>query len=68
MKHRKGKQKVSITDVARHANVSIATVSNVINKKGRVSAQTIEHVRRVIKELDYSPSASARNLKDINLI
>lgn len=58
--------KVSIKDIARIANVSIATVSNVINGTGRVSAKTISKVNKVIQELQYVPSASARSLKDKN--
>ncbi|MNI10636.1 HTH-type transcriptional regulator DegA [compost metagenome] len=58
--------KVSIKDIARIANVSIATVSNVINGTGRVSAKTISRVNQVIQEQQYVPSASARSLKDKN--
>lgn len=56
--------RVSIKDVAREANVSIATVSNVINNTGRVSADTIRRVKRIIEELQFAPSQAARNLKD----
>lgn len=59
----KNKRDINIKDVAEKANVSIATVSNVINKKGRVSKKTIEKVEKVIDELGYIPSISARNLK-----
>jgi LacI family transcriptional regulator len=61
MKHR-----ISITHVAEKANVSIATVSNVINGKGRVSKKTVDRVNKVIKELGFSPSMAARNLKAIS--
>ncbi|MGG1879841.1 LacI family DNA-binding transcriptional regulator [Paenibacillus cisolokensis] len=57
------KQEVSIVDVAREAGVSIATVSNVVNGKGRVSTKTIQKVRKVIDELGYTPNLPARNLK-----
>lgn len=53
----------NIKDVAEKAGVSIATVSNVVNEKGRVSEKTIVKVKKVIEELRYSPSMSARNLK-----
>ncbi|MED4014467.1 LacI family DNA-binding transcriptional regulator [Sutcliffiella cohnii] len=57
------KSRVSINDVAKRANVSIATVSNVINGKGRVSESTVERINNIIAELGYIPSISARNLK-----
>lgn len=56
--------RVSIKDVAKLANVSVATVSNVMNGTGRVSADTARRVKRVIEELRFSPSLAARNLKD----
>lgn len=58
--------KVSIKDIAKIANVSIATVSNVINGTGRVSSETASKVNKVIRELQFVPSASARSLKDKN--
>lgn len=57
------KQDISINDVAKEANVSIATVSNVLNGKGRVSGITERRVRKVIEELGYAPNLLARNLK-----
>ncbi|QMV41206.1 LacI family DNA-binding transcriptional regulator [Cohnella cholangitidis] len=56
--------KVTIKDVAKKANVSVTTVSNVLNNSGRTSPDTIRKVRQVIQELEFSPSASARNLRD----
>ena len=40
-------REATIRDVAREAGVSISTVSKVLNQKGRVGTQTIEHVRKV---------------------
>lgn len=62
--------KVTIYDVAREANVSIATVSKVINNSGRISDETRKHVLKVINELNYQPNmiASALTGKKTNSI
>lgn len=53
-----------IHDVAKLANVSIATVSRVLNESGhKVSSETAEKVRQAVKELDYRPNALARALQ-----
>ena len=53
----------SIKDVARIAGVSISTVSNVINKTGKVSLATAERVEKIAKELDYQADPVARSFK-----
>ncbi|MCA9185449.1 MAG: LacI family DNA-binding transcriptional regulator [Pirellulaceae bacterium] len=53
---------VSIEDVARLANVSISTVSRVINGRDVVNEKTRERVRSAIKELGYQPNVFARGL------
>lgn len=58
----KVKKKVTIKDVADHANASISTVSMVINNKGYVSDEKRKDILHSIKKLGYVPSASARNL------
>lgn len=52
----------TIKDVAKEANVSIATVSLVINKHARISPETSARVNKAIKKLKYHPSRSARGL------
>lgn len=47
----------TIEEVALHANVSVATVSRVINNKGNVSDTTRQRVEAAIKELKYQPNA-----------
>ncbi|WP_028647588.1 LacI family DNA-binding transcriptional regulator [Nocardiopsis sp. CNT312] len=53
---------VSIKTVATEAGVSIATVSNVINRPAVVSAATRDRVRAVIDALGYVPNSAARHL------
>lgn len=53
---------VNIKQVAEICNVSVATVSRVINKKGNVKKETKEKILKAINELDYVPNALARNL------
>lgn len=50
----------TIKDVAEYAGVSNATVSNVINDKGKVSESTRRTVLQAIEELNYRPNASAQ--------
>jgi len=52
----------TIRDVAAKANVSVATVSAVINDKPGVSATVRKRVRAVIEDLDYKPNGLARAL------
>jgi LacI family transcriptional regulator len=52
----------TIKDVAKRANVSIATVSLAIHGNQRISEETTQKVMQVIKELNYHPSRPARGL------
>lgn len=56
------KMKVTIYDVAKEANVSIATVSKVLNKTGRISEKTRRKVKEIIEELNYQPNMMASAL------
>ncbi|OKL35611.1 substrate-binding domain-containing protein [Domibacillus mangrovi] len=57
------KKRPTLYDVAKEANVSIATVSNVLNNKDEASAETVKRVNEAIKYLGYSRNESARSLK-----
>jgi LacI family transcriptional regulator len=54
---------VKMVDVAKHASVSVKTVSRVLNNEPHVQDKLRERVMESVKELGYVPSASARNLR-----
>ena len=58
----KKKKSATLKDVAKYANVSIKTVSNVVNDWPYVSDATREKVQRAIKEVGYRPNQMARGL------
>jgi len=53
----------TITDVARRANVSTATVSRVLSGGGGARDETRERVLAAARELGYRPSGVARSLR-----
>ena len=53
---------VTVKDIARVAQVSIATVSRALNGLGTVTAETRAHVLEVAAKLGYIPHAGARSL------
>lgn len=54
--------KPTIRDVAKKANVSVSTVSRVINEKGYVHEDTKVLVHKIIDELGFIPNQLARSL------
>jgi DNA-binding LacI/PurR family transcriptional regulator len=53
----------TIEDVAKHARVSIATVSRVLNGSAGVGDETRKRVEAAIAALDYRPNPAARSLR-----
>jgi len=54
---------ITIKDIARKANVSITTVSRVINQKSEgIGESTRKKVLAIIEELDYRPNTIARSM------
>lgn len=49
------KKKITLTDVAKRADVSMATVSGILNEDDRFSPATVAHVRQVMRQLGYQP-------------
>ena len=50
-------------EVAQHANVSLSTVSYVVNNSGPVAADRRARVLAAVRELRYTPNEAARRLK-----
>ena len=57
-----GKQKLSIHDIARIANVSIGTVDRALHGRKEISQETRKRVLRIVRELGYKPNLAARLL------
>jgi len=55
-------KKITIYQVAQHAGVAISTVSRVLNDSPNVSDDTKSKVKQAIKDLNFRPQVSARNL------
>ncbi|HIU76154.1 MAG TPA: LacI family DNA-binding transcriptional regulator [Candidatus Pelethocola excrementipullorum] len=56
---------MTLKEIAKEANVSISTVSRVINQKNTkaASAEVQERIWEIVRKSGYSPNATARNLK-----
>lgn len=55
--------KATIVDVAKHAGVSIGTVSRVVNNASNCRPDTRERVQKAMDVLSYVPNHAARSLK-----
>src|ERR671918_1613233 len=53
---------MNISEIARRANVSTATVSRTLNQSGPVKAATARKVWRAVTEMNYYPNSHARAL------
>ncbi len=56
-------KRVSIFEVAKHAECSITSVSNVLNNKGRVSKEKRRSVLQAVSALGYRVNSVGRNLR-----
>lgn len=57
---------MNINDIAKIAGVGVGTVSRVINNHSDVKEETRERIKKIIKDSNYIPNNSARNLKKSN--
>ena len=54
---------VTIKDIAEECNVSITTVSNVLNGKAKVGEKTKQRILEVIEKRGYRPNTIAQGLR-----
>ena len=54
---------MTISEIAKLAQVSIGTVDRVLHNRGRVAPQTIKKVMSIVEDYGYQPNTYARNLK-----
>ncbi len=57
------KKPINIKEIAQLAKVSPATVSRVINKRGRFSKETEKRILEIIDEYQFVPNKSAQSLR-----
>ncbi len=57
-------KRINIQQVAKESNVSVATVSRVLNNKGYVKKTTKERVEKTVKNLNYRRNAIAKSLRN----
>ncbi len=57
------KKNISIKEIAKLANVSVATVSRVINNNGRFSEETRKKVQKIIDDYGYTTNMAAKSLR-----
>jgi LacI family transcriptional regulator len=57
-----------IREIARRANVSIATVDRVIHSRAGVSTKTKDKINHIIREIKYQPNLLARRLASRKII
>lgn len=55
-------REITIKDVAKKAEVSVSTVSRVLNRLDRVSEETRRIVQKAVDELNYVPNAMAASI------
>jgi len=53
---------ITLTDVARRADVSVSTASRALNANPKINADTAERVRKAAAELGYMPNLQAKAL------
>ncbi|NLK05746.1 MAG: LacI family transcriptional regulator [Spirochaetales bacterium] len=54
---------MTISEIAKLAQVSIGTVDRVLHNRGRVAPETIKKVMAIVDDYGYQPNTYARNLK-----
>ncbi|MFC6261531.1 LacI family DNA-binding transcriptional regulator [Levilactobacillus fujinensis] len=56
-------KQTSLTDIARVANVSVATVSYALNNRPEVSEKTRQRIKEIANQMNYHPNKAAQGLR-----
>jgi LacI family transcriptional regulator len=56
-------KKVTLKDIATEAGVSMMTVSNVLNVRGKATEETARRITEIARRLNYRPNQVARSLR-----
>lgn len=59
---------ITMKDIAREFNVSVATVSRALKDSPRISAKRREEIRRYAEEHNFSPNIIAESLRNRRVI
>ncbi|WP_054656105.1 LacI family DNA-binding transcriptional regulator [Secundilactobacillus silagei] len=54
--------RVTIKDIAKATQLSVATVSRILHKKGQHNSQTVKRVTEIAKQMGYVRNTSAADL------
>ncbi len=60
---RRHRQHITVVDVAEHACVSVSTVSNFLNNKGRMSDATRARITEAMAHLNFTPNSLVRAIR-----
>jgi len=60
---KQGNSMTTLKDIAKKANVSVSTVSYVLNNKKTVKPETMQRIMQAVEEAGYYPNQLARGLK-----
>lgn len=63
MPEKSPKRITSIKEIAKLADCSIATVSNALNNKGRISQEVRDRIFKICQKHGYLPNSAGRNLR-----
>lgn len=54
---------VKLKDIAATLGISVSTVSRALSGKGRVNKQTMQQIKAIVEEVNYTPNDVARSLR-----
>jgi LacI family transcriptional regulator len=62
LEYNAGNKKITIKDIANHADVSIGTVDRVLHNRGEVKEETRQKIMDIVNKFGYTPNVLAKSL------